>query len=183
MSTRLYDLLTQKGSYGVGDLKTKWAKQLVNGAIVTNAKVDNYTIVELAGRDEDGNLTCKQLSDNTKKGYLVTTVEEEQLMNIGGVQETYTDFYNAIGEVARLTYLDEGLEFETSSFSKNTGVEAIADGMVAHFDVATKEFIVSDSKTPHTDYAGAKTKYEVTNKDSDFGYGLDVETIQLRVIE
>ena len=179
MSSRLLKALTEVGSHQVGTLNTSWAKQVVNGAKLTTADVDNFTLVEMDGRDTDGNKQCKQLSVNTNKAYLITTVEEEQLQNIGGVQENYTDFFNEVGEMVRLTVLEDGLHFETSAFSFNVGTTVAIKGLVAHFDVATKKYILSVAGTAHADYATASAQFEVVNEDTDFGYGLSVPTIRL----
>lgn len=179
MASRMYDAISKTGEHGIGDLNTKWAKHLVNGAI-TYENIDNYTLAELSGYDSDNNLTCKQLSDVKNEGFLVTTIEEEQLLQIGDYQETYPDFYNGKDEIVRLTRLEKGVRFDTSSFSLNTGVTAVTVGMVAHFDPTTKKYIISVAATPHADYANAANKFEVVNPDSDFGYEYDVKTIKLQ---
>jgi hypothetical protein len=179
MSTRLFKAISEKGTHQIGTLNTSWAKQVPNGAKLTTANVENYTLVEMDGRDADGNKQCKQLSAKANKAYLVTTVEEEQLQNIGGIQETYTDFFNEVGEMIRLTRLEVGIRFETSAFSFNAGTSVAIKGLVAHFDVATKKYILSTSGTPHADYASSSAQFEVVDEDTDFGYALEVPTIRL----
>ena len=70
MSTRLYKAISEIGTHEVGTLNTKWAKQVVNGAKLTTADVDNFTLVEMDGRDTEGNKQCKQLSAKTNKAFL-----------------------------------------------------------------------------------------------------------------
>lgn len=178
MSSRLYQAISEVGTHEIGDLNTKWAKRVTNGA---KAKVDfdNFIIVEITGRDAEGNLECQPLSVVTNEGFLATTIEEEHLLNIGGYQETYRDFFNGKGEMVQLTRPETGIRFDTSAFSLNAGVTSVTRGMVAHFDPATKKYIISDAGTPHADFATAKNQFEVVDEDSDFGYGYDVTTIKL----
>lgn len=182
MATRMYNTLSENGNHEIGSINSKWTKHMVNGAIA-DEDIENYTLVEIF-YNEEGELHCKSLTDVTKKGYLVTTVEEDQLMSMNGYQETYTDFYNAEGEMIRITDTDiqKNSRFETSAFSTNAGVTEVKRGMVAHFDPATKKYIVSDASTPHADYATAVNKFEVVDEDSDFGYALDKPTIGLMSI-
>lgn len=174
MATRLFDTISTRGTHEVGQLNTKWTVHMVNGAIA-DEDIENYTLVELFY--DSGILKCKQLTDETKKGYLVTTVEEDQLMD----GEEYLDFYNAEGEIVRITDVTEqkNSRFETSAFSKNAGVTTIAKGYVAHFDPTTKKYIVSNPASAHADYAGAASKFEVVDEDSELGYALDKTTIRL----
>jgi hypothetical protein len=137
--------------------------------------MDNYLLAELGTRDADGNLTCQTLTDVTKESFLITTVEEEQLME----GEEYVDFYNATSEPVRLTRLETGVRFDTSAFSLNAGVTEVVRGLVAHFDPTTKKYILSTVGSPHASYATANKKFEVVDEDSDFGYALGKSTIKL----
>jgi len=178
MATRLFDAISQKGNHEIGSLNTKWTVHMTNGAEAIE-NIENYTLVETFY--ENGILKCKYLTDVEKKGYLVTTVEEDQLME----GETYVDFYNAKGEIVRLTDVkaQPNTRFETSAFTKNADVTEIRKGYVAHFDPFTKKYIVSDPAFPHADYAKAVNKFEVVDEDSDFGYAFDKPTIRLMSIE
>lgn len=177
MATRMFDTLSQKGNHEIGSLNTKWTTHIANGAVATE-NVENYTLVETWY--EENELKCKPLTSTTKKGYLATTIEEEQLLE----GEEYVDFYNAIGEIVRVTDVKEqkNSRFETSAFTKNAGVSAIVRGMVAHFDPATKKYIVSNPTSPHASYANAVNKFEVVDEDSEFGYAFDKPTIRLMSI-
>lgn len=177
MSTRLFDILSTRGNHEIGALNTMWTKHMANGAIA-DENIENYTLVEIYWTD--GELHCKQLTDVAKKGYLVTTVEEDQLMD----GEEYVDFYNAKGEIVRITDVAEqkNSRFETSAFILNEGVSAVANGYVAHFDPTTKKYIVSDPASPHADYANAVNKFEVVDNDSALGYAFDKDTIRLMSI-
>ena len=177
MATRMYKALTEKGNHEIGSLNTKWTVHMANGAIA-DEDIENYTLVEIYWVEDE--LHCKYLTDVTKKGYLVTTVEEDQLME----GEEYTDFYNAEGEIVRITDVEaqKNSRFETSAFVLNEGLDSVKRGYVAHFDPETKKYIVSDPAAPHADYERAVNKFEVVNEDSDFGYAFDKPTIQLMSI-
>lgn len=187
MATRLMETIGVRGEYNIGTLNSKNTKHMVNGAILDDAKVENYTLVEIY-YDAEGELHCKQLTDPTKKGYLVTTVEEDQLME----GESYTDFYNAKGEIIRITDVKEqpNSRFETSAFTLNDGlvgnggakVSAVKNGMVAHFDKTSKTYLISDASSAATAYATAVNKFEVVDNDTDFGYAFDKPTIRLMSI-
>ena len=187
MASRLFDAISNKGNYNIGALNSKWTKHMVNGAILDSDKVENYTLVEIF-YDEDGELHAKQLTDPKKKGYLVTTVEEDQLLE----GEEYVDFYNAKGEIIRITDVDEqkNSRFETSAISLNEGgvgsggskVASIKNGMVAHFDPTSKTYVVSDKASPATAYDTAINKFEVVDSDTDLGYAFDKPTIRLMSI-
>ena len=185
MATRMNDVLTQRGNHEIGNLNTKWTKHMANGAIA-DENIENYTLVETLWTD--GELHCKQLTDATKKGYLITTVEEEQLME----GEEYVDFYNAAGEIIRLTDVDaqKNSRFETSAFVLNddavanggSAISAVQVGQVAHFDPASKKYMISDPSSPATAYDTAVNKFEVVGADTDFGYAFDKTTIRLMSI-
>ena len=179
MSSRIRDAIFTRGNHQVGTLNTLWPEPLANGAKAL-ADFDNFILVERAGYDTDGNITCQPLSAVTNKGYLVATVEEEHLLTEFG--ETYVDFYNATGEMVNLIILRTGVRFETSAFTKNTGVTTMTKGMVAHFDPTSKTFIISAAGTPHADYATAVNKFELVHEDSDFGYNIGKATVRLMAI-
>ncbi|QWU14430.1 hypothetical protein SAMN04487895_101742 [Paenibacillus sophorae] len=174
MATQRFNALTQQGTHHVGTLSSWKVKDIANGAIVTSTPVDNYTIVEL-DFDVDGNRTCKQLSAVTKKQYLIAAVERRYL------GESLSEFYNAVGEPARIVVLEQGLRFETSAFTLNTGVTDVVKGLVAHFDPASKTYILSTVGAPHADYANASTKFIVAADDEDTALNLGKETIRLEV--
>lgn len=181
MANIKYDALFKEGSHEVGTINSSYARELVNGAKLTEANADNYTLVELVGFNEEGDRTCKPLSDNTKKGLILSTVEEESIFGGGEyvLQGNYTDFYNAVGDMCKLTIQDDFVRFETSAFEKNTGVSAVKRGMVAHYDATKKKYIVSDLSSTHADYEAAANKYEVVDEDSDFGVNIGKTTIRL----
>lgn len=182
MASRGLKFIGERGTHQIGQLNTKWTKHLANGAKATE-DFDNYLLVELS-YNTDQELVCKVLTDNTKKGYLATTIEEESLLQTDGFSEEYVDFYNAEGEMVRVTDVDaqKNSRFETSAFSLNAGVTEAKKGFVAHFDVTTKKYIISNPASAHADYAGAVNKFEVVDVDTDFGYAFDVATIRLMSI-
>jgi hypothetical protein len=177
MATRQLAALTQKGNHEVGNLNSLKVKTLAHGAIVDGADIDNFTLVEL-DFNSDGERVCKQLSNVANKSYLIASPE---IRNMG---EELVDFYNAVGEHARIVILEPGYtRFDTSAFSLNDGVEEIKNGQVAHFDPATKKFIISDASAPHADYAGAKAKFLVVSNEEDLEYTCGKPLVRLEVQE
>lgn len=181
MSSRMFKTIGERGTHEIGQLNTKWTVHMANGAVASE-DFDNYLLVELFY--DEGQLKCKVLTDNTKKGYLATTIEEEDLLQTDGFSEEYVDFFNGKDEMVRITDVDQqkNSRFETSAFSKNTGVTTISKGFVAHFDPTTKKYIVSNPASAHADYVTAVNKFEVVDEDSDFGYAFDKATIRLMSI-
>ena len=180
MANRIFKSLFTEGNHEVGTVNTSWAKPIANGAILTTADIDNYLLVEFDGYNSDGVRQCKPLTDTTKKGLLVTTVEEESLFaDEASIQGNYKDFYNEVGEIVNLTIQEEYLRFETSAFTLNTGVTAPTYGHVAHYDTATKKYIISNPASAHADYATAGNKYEVVDPSTDFGFNVGKACVRL----
>lgn len=179
MANKKFEALFATNNYGVGTVNTSWAKKITNGAKLTVADADNYTLVEFAGYDADGNRQCKPLTANTVKGLLLTTNEEEALYGDGELQGNYTDFYNKVGDMCDLTIQESYLRFEASNFTLNDGLSAAALGNVAHYDFTTKKYIVSAVGAENAGYAAAVNKYEVVGVDTDFGQNIGVTTIRL----
>lgn len=187
MSTRQLKVLTERGNHEVGNLNSISIKTVAHGAIIEGADVDNFTLCEL-GFNADGERTAKQLSAVGNKSYLVASPE---VRNMG---EELVDFYNAVGEHARIVILEEGYtRFDTSAFQLDAGdaaatparaaVASIANGQVAHFDPASKKFIISAAATPHPDYAGAKAKFLVVSNEDDLEYTCGKALCRFEVIE
>jgi hypothetical protein len=175
MSTRLIKALTEKGNHAVGNLNNLKIKTVNGGAIVIDADVDNFTLVEL-GFNSDGERTCKQLADKANKAYLIASPEFRPM------GEELVDFYNAVGDRARIVVLEPNYtRFDTSAYSLNTGVTSISAGQVAHFDVTTKKFIVSAVGSEHTDYAGSSAQFVVVGNEDDLEYVAGKATIRLEV--
>lgn len=182
MANRIFEQIFTQGTHEVGVLNSSFSKHIVNGAKLTVADSDNYLLVEDAGFDSEGVRLVKPLTDTTKKGLLLTTVEEEVLFGDAELQGNYTDFYNAVDEMVRPTIQEEYLHFETSAYSLNTGVTVPAYGLVAHYDVATKKYILSDAGSAHLDYATAGNKYLVVGVATDFGANVGKATIRLEFV-
>lgn len=159
MATRMLDVLQTKGTHEIGKI-TNLAKHTTTvplGGVITTADVDNFLPAVDDGYSADGDKQVKLVDDNTAAGrYLVFTPEFRPL---GGHLE---DFYNKVGDKASLAIMKPQItRFLTSAFTLNSGVSAVAKGLVAHFDIATKKYILSDAGSAHTDYAASGTKYEV----------------------
>lgn len=155
MASRLTKALTVVGTHVVGSLSNWKIKVLPYGAKVITADIDNFTVGELGFDGVTGERTVVQLVNKANKGCLVAGVERRYVDG-----EQLCDFYNEIGELARAVIFEANItRFETSAYSKNAGVTTLSNGMVAHFDVATKKFIISTSGTPHVDYAGSANQF------------------------
>lgn len=177
MASRIFKALTEVGTHSVGNLNSMKVKTVAHGAKIIDADVDNFTLVEL-GFDADGDRTAKQLSAKANKAYLVAAPETRYL------GEALVDFYNAVGERARIVILEPAYtRFETSAFALNTGVTEVAKGQVAHFDPATKKFIISAAGSAHADFAGSSAQFLVVNSEDDMEYGLGAPTVRLEVIK
>lgn len=170
MASRILKALQEVGTHAVGNLNSLKVKTVANGALIEGADVDNFTLVEL-GFNADGERTAKQLSAAGNKSYLVAAPETRYL------GEAMADFYNAVGDRARIVILEEGYtRFDTSAF---TGTPV--NGNKAHFDVATKKFIIHDGT--HVDYAGSKAKFLVVSNEDDMEYTMGQPMVRLEVIE
>jgi len=167
MATELLKSLNEYDKHTVGSLNSWKVRTLAHGAKAAE-DIDNFVIGEL-GFDAEGNRTVSYLSDVTKKGYLVATPERRYM------DEPIDSFFNAKGEYARIVYLDEGLRFETSAFTGEP-----ANGKFAHFDPATKKFVIHDGT--HEDYANAVDKFLVVSSEEDMEYTLGQPQVRLEVL-
>lgn len=155
MTTSILKAMSAEGTHAVGSINVIQVKTLANGAKVTGAAVDNWTLVELAGFNEDGERLCKAVTAKDKKGYLVASVEQRFL------GEDISHFYNDVDDFARLVVLEaDYTRFEASNYTLSVVTE-VENGQVAHFDVATKKFIISALATPHADFATSAYQFEV----------------------
>ncbi|SNZ09952.1 hypothetical protein SAMN05421503_1434 [Terribacillus aidingensis] len=174
MATQAQQALIKHDKHAVGNLNSIHVKTVAHGAIFLE-DVDNFTLVEL-GFNAEGERTAKQLSDKAKKGYLAAAPERRYL------DEELSAFYNAEGERGRIVIFEEGYtRFDTSAFKKNDGVDIIGHGMVAHFDIAEKVFIVSKADAPHADYAGSRNKFLVVANEEDLAYTHGQPIVRLEV--
>ncbi|ETT49343.1 hypothetical protein BSK66_26725 [Paenibacillus odorifer] len=177
MATRILDALKTKGTHEVGNLSSWKVKTVASGAIVSATPIDNFLLVEL-GFNVEGERTCEVLSDVTKKSYLIAA-QERRFLN-----EELVDFYNAVGERARIVVLEPGYtRFDTSAFTLNAGVTEVKNGQVAHFDPTTKKYILSTVSSPHADYATAKAKFLVVGDEDDLEYTVGKALVKLEVQE
>ncbi|MCW8785808.1 MULTISPECIES: hypothetical protein [Bacillus amyloliquefaciens group] len=177
MATRLQKALTEVGNHTTGNLNSLKIKTVAHGAKVTGSDIDNFMLVEL-GFDAEGNRTAAKLSDKTKKAYLIASPEARYL------GESMRDFYNGVGEHARIVILEPAYtRFDVSAFSLNVGVTDVKQGQVAHFDIATQKYILSDPASPHEDYADSSAKFLVVNNEDDLVYTMGQKLVRLEVIE
>jgi hypothetical protein len=161
MASRLVKAYTTSGTHAVGNINSFKIRVLPYGAKVDTADIDNFTWVEL-GFNSDGERICKQLATKTTAGYLIAAPERRYIDG-----EQMSDFYNEVGESARIVLPDLGVRFETSAYTLNTGVTELANGQVAHFDVTTKKYIISAAGAAHADYATSANQFVVVATDDE----------------
>lgn len=154
MSSVILKTLRNLEKHNVGSLN-QWTKELLNqGAKVAGADMDNYCLGTL-GFNAAGERTVTALASNTVKGVLVASVEDYT------EYEGISQFFNEVGEMARIVYQSQGRHFEASNFEKADDAKAIAVGQKAHYDATKKKFVVSNGTADHTDYSAAANKYLV----------------------
>ena len=163
MTTSILKAMTSEGTHAVGSINSIQVKTLAHGAKVTDAPVDNWTLVELAGFNEEGERLCKAVTAKDKKAYLVASVEQRFL------GEDIGHFYNDVDEFIRPVLLEaDYTRFEASNFTLNALVTEVKCGQVAHFDVATKKFIISEAGSAHVDYATSAYQFAVIQQEISY---------------
>jgi hypothetical protein len=173
MATIMLDALKNQGNHEISTINSKWARPVVNGAILTGGNIDNGLLVELAGYNAEGSLQCKAHTGTAGvDAYIVQTVEEEQLqLDLG--EYDYKNFYNAKDEIVRLFKAVSGLRQETSAFTVKAGV-TLAKGLPVEYDATNGKFKVVDVIG-----AGETQIATVVGLDTDFGYNADKQTIRI----
>lgn len=157
MASVIVQTLKNLPKHNVGSLN-QWTKDLLNqGAIVDTSDMDNYTLGEL-GFNAKGKRVVKPLTDQTKKGVLVASVEDWMQEF-----ETMAQFYNAVGEYARIVYQTQNHHFEASNFELANSSKPVKNGQDVHYDITKKKYIISNDTTNHTDYTAAGNKYIVVD--------------------
>lgn len=157
MASVVIQTLKNLTKHNVGSLN-QWEKNLLNqGAKVEGEAIDNYCLGEL-GFNEQGERVVKALTDQTKKGVLIASVEDYM-----EEYETMAQFYNEVGEWARIVYQTSGHRFEASNFELANASKPLKNGQVVHYDITKKKYIISNDTTNHADYETAGNKYVVVN--------------------
>lgn len=170
MATRFEAILKTRGTHAVGNINSWEIETFANGAIC-ETDIDNFTLVEV-GYNADGEATCKQVSAKEKRGLLICSPETRHFEF-----EEMCDFFNGKDERGRISYLTEGKRFQTSAYEKNTGTTEIKAGMLAHFDVTKKKFIISKPDSAHADYEGSANQFVVYHEENDMEFSIDDKTL------
>lgn len=179
MATDILKNYAKDGEHNVGSISSIQVKTLANGARVDDSVttgIDNWTLVELAGFNTEGERLCKPLSAGTVEiAYLVATPEQRFL------GEDIAHFYNDVGEFARLVVLEPTYtRFECSNYNATGVDDTAAVGQIAYFDTTTKKFVLlANTATSDDDYTAAKYKFEVVADESDTAGNFLVPTIRL----
>jgi hypothetical protein len=157
-------MATQKGSvHAVGNLNS--SQVVTIGEVKAGASLENYTLVELS-YNGSGERVANYLSDITKTGYLACAVE------VLYDSEQLKEYYIGSGEYFRTVHIQRGLRFETSSY---TGTPV--NGQFAHFDPATKKFVVDGAVASAT----AKNNFLIVDANTaEYGFGLP--TVRLEAL-
>lgn len=156
----------QSDKHAVGNLNN-WNNDVVNeGAMVADATIENFSVVELGFDAITGERNCKYLTDQTQKGYLIAAVED--YMEEWG--EDVGNFYNEKGERARIVILNPRLtRIDVSNFKLDdtaVGALAIANNQKVFWDVTKKAYVVCNGASVNASYATAGNKFVVVSADS-----------------
>lgn len=149
----------------VGNLNN-WTNDVVNQGAICAEDISNFSIVELGFDATTGERDCKYITDGTKKGYLIASVEE--YMDEWG--EDVGNFYNAKGERARIVILNPHVtRIDVSNIKLDdvaVGAKAVANGMHVFWDATQKTFVVCNGASDNAGYATAGNKFIVVDPES-----------------
>lgn len=154
-----------KDKHGVGSLNNMGHAMVNLGAVVASEAIDNWEIVKL-GFDAEGNQTCEILDNEAEAGYLIASVEDYM-----EEYETISNFYNAKGEKARIVVLEKNKRFETSLYVLDDESKPVKNGMVAHWDVTKRRYVISNGASESAGYAGAGNKFVVVDAEGNYFAG------------
>lgn len=144
MASRLMNSLKAiRVKHAVGNLNSLVVGTVTNGA-TAKVDVENYSLVKLSFNETSGDREFEYISDLTDETYLVASSEE--MFTVGGVTESYADYYIGAGEKARIVYLKKGLRFEASNFELKSGTLEAKKGMYAEWDLVKKKYVISATK-------------------------------------
>lgn len=175
MTTQRFKITTGAGEqHAVGNLVSmdKYIMDVANGAIAT-VDADNFSLVKLGFDATTGERTFAPVTAVTDRAFLLAAVETRYL------DEKISEFYVGAGERARIVHLKEGLQIGVSAFALNAGVTKVTPGQKAHWDIATKKFLLHDGT--HANYATSNVKFEVITDMPDIAYTLGVPMVILEV--
>ena len=173
MASVIVQTLKNLTKHNVGSLN-QWEKDLLNqGAKVDGTAIDNYCLGEL-GFNAKGERIVKALTDQTKKGVLIASVEDYM-----EEYETMAQFYNEVGEYARIVYQTPTHHFEASNFELADEAKPVKNGQVAHYDITKKKYIISNGTGNHADYENAGNKYVVVHVPEYTLAGLNVVRFEI----
>lgn len=177
MATTIQDALTARGTHEVVFMESINAKTVSYGAVAKTVAMDAGQLAEIISYGTDGAPNMQSLSAVGNVGYLLVPVPPRYM------EEELSQCYVGIDEPARLYYIEKNYTtFTTTAFTPNAALtipELVRD-FVAHYDVATKKYIVSDPGALHAGYAGSRNKFTVkrTVAENDGRYdGRDMITL------
>ena len=149
--------------HNVGSLN-QWKKKSLNQGVIADEDMDNFTLVKIEFDPATGERIAKHIANNQEKGVLVASVEDYMQQ-----YETISSFFNEKGERIRIVATEVGMRFECSNVDyedQNLVDNPIKNGQVAHYDQASKKFIISNVTPGGTvNYQAAANKLVVVDKD------------------
>ena len=169
MASILRDALLKEGNHSISNINSIWYRPLTNGAIA-ETDMENGALVELDGRDSEGNLKCKYYT-GTGDFYILNNYAEDELLTDMG-ETDYKNFYVGKDEMCNLAIYDKGLRQETSLYTVDSGVSALALDLPVEWDASAHKFkVVSSSSDAIATVVGI---------DTDFGYNAGTQTIRIQ---
>ena len=169
MASIFRNALTQEGKHSVSEINNREYELVPNGAIASE-DLENGALVEFDGRDSEGNLKVKYYTGTGEFYVLQNHVEDDLLIDMG--ETDYKNFYVGEGEMARLVYKKPTLRQETSLYTVDSGVSALALDLPVEWDASANKFkVVASSSNAIATVVGI---------DTDLGYNAGTETIRIQ---
>lgn len=142
MASKLLDAISkERVIHSVGNINSGKVRT-VNHGCVAKVDLENYSLVKLSFNAE-GEREMDYISALTDETYLVCASEEMYV--VGGVKDSFSDFYVGAGEKARVIHLEKGVRFEVSNFEADADVTP-AKGHYAEWDTAKKKYVIKVDK-------------------------------------
>lgn len=163
MASNMLDAMKnlRQNLHNVGSLN-QWRKRSLNQGAIADEDMDNFTLVKIEFDPVTGERIAKPIANDQEKGVLVASVEDY-------IQkyETISSFFNEKGERIRIIATEVGMRFECSNVDfedQDLGANPIKNSQVAHYNSASKKFVISNVTQGGTvDYQNANNKLVVVD--------------------
>lgn len=171
MASILRDAFFEKGTHTISAITNGVAsgiRPMVNGAILTGSvNLDNGMLVELDGRDAEGNKLCKPW-EGTNQAYVIDNSVAEGLFTEYG-EDDWTHYYVKVGEMCRLYKVQPGLRQDTNNFTVEPNKMGYDKDV--YYDVTNRQFIVDGTASETVIKVGT-----VEEKETDLGFNAGTTT-------